>query len=175
MIGRTHAMGGILAGELLTLTVFESGGAVPAGILLAAAVAGSLAPDIDRTGSTVSKSSFLSGIVSFGVSVFSEHRAFFHTPFCLAIISFALGAFNRTLQIPYVRPATLGFVVGYLSHLLLDSLNPAGIMWLYPFRKKHYAAAKIRTGTAQEIPVRLMLVLAVIAIPGIRSIMVPAS
>ena len=165
MIGRTHAMGGILAGELLLLAGAESGGAVPSGILLAAAAAGSLVPDIDHTGSTVSRSSVVSRMVSFGVSAFSEHRRFFHTPLCLAVAALILAVLNKAFGIPYFRPAFIGFTAGYLSHLLLDSLNPTGIMWLYPFSKKQYRAAKIRTNTAQEIPVRLILTAAIIAIP----------
>ncbi|AGB17319.1 putative membrane-bound metal-dependent hydrolase (DUF457) [Halovivax ruber XH-70] len=55
------------------------------------------------------------------------HRGISHSPFAwLAFVAAALA----------VRDRTAGLAVGlaYGSHLLVDSLSPAGIQWLFPLR-----------------------------------------
>ena len=42
-----------------------------------------------------------------------------------------------------------GLVIGYFSHLVLDSFNPTGIKWLYPM-KKSISLANIKTGSNAE-------------------------
>ena len=54
------------------------------------------------------------------------HRGVFHTPIVLSII--LIGIFLATKR----KDITMAFGVGFLGHLFLDTLNPTGIMWLYP-------------------------------------------
>ena len=54
------------------------------------------------------------------------HRGILHTPIILGVI--LIGIYLATK-----RPdICAGFGVGFLSHLFIDTLNPTGIMWLYP-------------------------------------------
>lgn len=43
----------------------------------------------------------------------------------------------------------IGLVIGYFSHLVLDTFNPTGIKWLYPI-KTRVSLANIRTGSHAE-------------------------
>jgi membrane-bound metal-dependent hydrolase YbcI (DUF457 family) len=61
------------------------------------------------------------------------HRGFFHTPIILAIILIGIYLATKRADI------CAGFGVGFLSHLFIDTLNPTGIMWLYPFTTSFYS------------------------------------
>jgi inner membrane protein len=54
------------------------------------------------------------------------HRGIFHTPIVLSVI--LIGLYLATKR----KDVTLAFGAGFLGHLFLDTLNPTGIMWLYP-------------------------------------------
>ena len=54
------------------------------------------------------------------------HRGFMHTPIILGILLIAIYFATRKPEI------CAGFGAGFLGHLLLDTFNPTGIMWLYP-------------------------------------------
>lgn len=54
------------------------------------------------------------------------HRGILHTPIILGIILIILYFATKKPEI------CAGFGAGFLSHLFLDTLNPTGIMWLYP-------------------------------------------
>jgi membrane-bound metal-dependent hydrolase YbcI (DUF457 family) len=54
------------------------------------------------------------------------HRGFLHTPLILGISLIVIYLFTKRADI------CAGFGAGFLSHLFLDTLNPTGIMWLYP-------------------------------------------
>lgn len=45
----------------------------------------------------------------------------------------------------------LGVTVGYISHLLLDMLNPTGVPILYPYSKHRISVANIKTGKHEGI------------------------
>lgn len=53
------------------------------------------------------------------------HRGITHTPALLAVVALLLA-------VVVSRPAGGAFGIGALSHLLVDSATPAGVMWLYP-------------------------------------------
>ncbi len=54
-----------------------------------------------------------------------EHRGIVHTPFFMMVcVVFLFLAFGSSLS--------FSFGTGFLSHLLLDAITPAGIMLLYP-------------------------------------------
>jgi len=54
------------------------------------------------------------------------HRGLLHTPIILAVLLIAIYFATRRPDI------CAGFGAGFLSHLLIDTFNPTGIMWLYP-------------------------------------------
>lgn len=53
----------------------------------------------------------------------------------------------------------IGFILGWLSHLIIDSFNKKGVPWLYPFVKKHYSIMSITTGTKEEEIFRLISII----------------
>jgi len=103
-------------------------------IILACIVFGSLLPDIDHPSSKL-------GRYAYPISSVVKHRGFTHS-FIAAFI----------LPIPVILISTryyLPIVAGYLLHLLADTLNPTGVMWLYPY-KKHYSFKLANTGGLEE-------------------------
>ena len=50
----------------------------------------------------------------------------------------------------------VGFIIAWLSHLVIDSFNKKGVPWLYPFVTKHYSVMSITTGTKEEDFFRLV-------------------
>jgi len=54
------------------------------------------------------------------------HRGFLHTPLILGIALIGIYLVTKRPDI------CAGFGAGFLSHLFIDTLNPTGVMWLYP-------------------------------------------
>lgn len=102
-------------------------------ILLASAL-----PDIDSYKSKVGKKIKL---ISFLINIFLGHRGIFHSLFLIIPISIFIAIIN-----PEIAAA---FFIGYISHLVLDSLTPEGVMLFYPFSKKRIQGF-IRTGSLFE-------------------------
>lgn len=148
MTAKTHIMGGILAGELACAAFSMPTSYVP--VLIAGAAAGALVPDIDHHGSKISRSSKTGRVVSSLVRSFATHRGGVHTPafilLCASLMK-SLG-FLGVNEIAHVF--SLGLLAGMLSHLLLDSFNPSGIMWLWPFTVRRISFANIRTNSLWE-------------------------
>lgn len=119
MLYRTHAAGGFIAGYLLT-------GSLSCGAVAAAAA---LLPDVESPKSFVGQK--LPGVSHAGELVFGHRQAFHSLP---AAIGFLVAAFvfSKSVHLPSYF-AFAGFA-GYLSHLLLDTLNPAGVPWLWPLK-----------------------------------------
>ena len=55
------------------------------------------------------------------------HRKFIHSGLFLLIVGYAFYLFFGDYYIP--------FLIGYLSHLVLDSFSKEGINFIYPFRR----------------------------------------
>ena len=79
---------------------------------------GSVIPDIDHP------KSLLGGVV--------KHRGIVHSPLALGVsvvlLSSILSIYNANPLIVF------GFFLGYLIHLVTDSLTPMGVKWLQPFK-----------------------------------------
>lgn len=88
-------------------------------------IIGSLFPDIDEPTSTLGR--------LLPVGYFVKHRTVTHSLFAL-IIAF------------WINPL---FGIGYLTHIFLDMLTPAGIQLFYPWEKK-VGVKLIRTGSFME-------------------------
>lgn len=103
-------------------------------IILGCVMLGSLLPDIDHPSSKL-------GRYAYPISAVVKHRGFTHS---------FIGAF--ILPIPVILISTryyLPIVAGYLLHLLADTLNPTGVMWLYPY-KKHFSFKLAKVGGLEE-------------------------
>ena len=158
MTSKTHFLGGLLAGELLALFIGASA-LQDTSLLLAGAAAGALAPDIDHVNSKISRSGVAGQLASYAVSAVTHHRGFIHTPLFVVACTAALMA-GSALGLPFLVPLAAGVTAGMLSHLLLDTFNPGGIMWGWPVSKRRISLASIRTGSAGEL-----LVMAALLIP----------
>jgi len=95
-------------------------------------------PDIDSYKSKVGRKI---KPISFLINLFFRHRGIFHSPFLLILISMVIIIIKIEIA--------AAFFIGYLSHLVLDSLTPEGVMFFYPFSKKR-TKGFIRTGSLWE-------------------------
>lgn len=133
MDGITHRTIGICTG--LTAALLTQDGFLTGLALIGSSVIGSLIPDIDEPHSLIGRQ--VPGF-SHALKVIFEHRGFIHTPACMALLTALIYfALKFWCPAPYVSAITIGFVVGYLSHLILDTITPWGIMWFFPFSNKY--------------------------------------
>ena len=151
----THITGGITAG-LIYLKAAQSSdfGLAPLGVLtcagcLALAVGGSLIPDLDTK---TSKAGHAAAPASATISFFFGHRTVLHGP--LLYIALYILAVQSA---PIIQPFAFSFLLGILSHIWLDMLNPRGVPLLYPVPAKFHTV-DIPTGGFAEY-----LVLSVLA------------
>jgi len=118
------------AAEALGLGAARGGMPWPAATAyLLAALVGGVAPDLDKP------RSFWARLLSEGM--LGGHRHLSHSLAGLALAG-ALSWGALALAAPLLTfPAGLlwlGFVAGYLSHLMMDSLTRDGVPWLYPWQ-----------------------------------------
>lgn len=132
---KTHLAFGFLVG-LLSLKILDTNH--PILFILLVTVFSSL-PDIDHPKSKIGRKLFF---ISWPISLIFKHRGFFHSIFPPLILFFILYYFNLTF---------LGIAValGYLSHLIGDSITKEGINFLHPI-SKFRIQGPIRTGFLLE-------------------------
>lgn len=152
----THILGGITfalgAGIKLGLPNYS----IPAlGCLVAAASCGALIPDIDKKKTAISSKH---PFVSFFVRLFTTHRGFTHSLLALFLFAGVLYFPFVRVNIPLLTWAYYGAITGYLSHIILDMLNPDGVPLLFPL-STHISIYKIKTGGIIETFIRACLFL----------------
>lgn len=123
MMHYTHIAFGLLL-SLIYIDFFSVENQV---IFLLAALFFSLFPDIDETNSKISRKSKLA---SKAISFIFGHRGFFHTIYIPLLLFLILALLNVKVIIG------IAVLVGYISHLFLDALTPAGIRPFYPLYNK---------------------------------------
>lgn len=101
-------------------------------------------PDIDLENSKLGKKKIFRPL-----QIFVKHRGFFHSFTFLFAITFIFVFF-----IPII---SLGFFVGYASHLFADSFTINGISPFWPFSKK--SQGKLKTGGIMESSIFLIFLL----------------
>lgn len=148
MMARTH----IAVGAGLALLASGQGAFGPglAGITAAtlAAGVGSLAPDIDHPKSVVGR---MIPAVSIPLSAVFGHRGITHSLLAVGLCVWGGVWAQETLPPSGVLgSALLGFLLGYLSHLLADAFNPSGVPLLYPSRKRFRLPITVPTGGVLE-------------------------
>ena len=165
MTGKTHLAAGILIGEAFRLYAGTRDLPLIAGMIILSGV-GSLMPDIDLPNSTISKRNKATRAVSSVTSRVFTHRGFTHTlPFLLITASLIFWILSKIKFQPYLL--TSSYIVGFLSHLLLDSLNEKGVMWLWPLSDCRIYLAKIRTGSKKEKRFRILINVVATCILGV--------
>ena len=158
MTGRTHFVAGLLAGEIVVICTHTAEISGIVDIMSIAALA-ALFPDIDHPYSKISKKNILMKNVSKATTSLFKHRGFTHTVFFAVIFAALTGFIYSLIPFHLYSPVNMSAAAlcGMFSHLILDSLNPTGIMWLWPETTEHYSWAKIRTGKKGDTAVRIML------------------
>ncbi|MFH1510056.1 MAG: metal-dependent hydrolase [Candidatus Woesearchaeota archaeon] len=113
MLLRTHLVAALAAG-----LYFQS----PSWQLLLALIISATVPDIDTPKSFLGKRL---PIISYPLKFFVGHRTLFHAVWLPAALFFFLADFHSI---------SLGILIGYGSHLLLDSLTRQGVQPFYPLK-----------------------------------------
>ncbi len=90
-------------------------------LLIAAFLLGSFVPDIDTA------TSFLGKRIR-AIGWLFLHRGIFHSLVMLVMLSAIVFVFSNE--------AGIAFGLGFAGHLALDSLNPAGVRWLFPMKSR---------------------------------------
>lgn len=152
MTGTTHFIGGLtLFGLYCNMQAEISTTNITIGLILAGV--GSLMPDIDLPGSTISQ---LLLPISKAYNWLEDklckvkHRGLTHSIFPVAIL---LLIYFLTHNNPYVSY----FAIGYTSHILLDMMNKGGVPIFYPVSRRRFRIGAIRTGTVGESVVCVVL------------------
>ena len=156
MQGKTHLFTGVIAGAATGLAAFTIDSPNIAFATVVATVVGSIYPDIDNPKSMLGRKI---KPISYVINKVFGHRNFVHSPFNLLLISLAatilcvLGG-KQNFLLPL-----FGFIIGFILHLILDSITVGGIPFLYPFSKKRFHWTKMRTGgMGEKMFVGLMLI-----------------
>ena len=145
MMGSTHAMAGFVIWYALERAHLSP----PLGIIVL--VIGSLLPDIDHPHGTLRQMMDLPKFLAQPVSEILPHRGPTHTIWAgisLSLLTIGLAAWAGNSLLVTLGTG-LAMLIGYGSHLVLDSLNPSGVKWLSPWKdsKLH---GPIRTGSRGE-------------------------
>ena len=144
-MGSTHAM----AGFVIWFAMVRANISPPLGII--AVVLGSLLPDIDHPNGTLRQMMDLPEFLKHPIGEIIPHRGPTHTIWAgilFSMLAVFLAAWGRN---PILVSLAMGLamLIGYSSHLVLDSLNPTGVKWLSPWKdlKLH---GMITTGSRGE-------------------------
>ena len=150
MIFLTHLLGGVLALVYFRhFTGIASTGGSGKIIAIATAMLFSVLPDIDTIKSKAGKAlQPFSTVISF---VF-RHRGFLHSFIFAAIVYFGI----HYLFSPGIAAAA---VIGYSSHLLLDSFTKEGIMPFWPLSKIKLKGFVKTGGLAEKLILAVIIAL----------------
>ena len=163
MTGISHRLGGICAG-LGAISLLQATDIKSQGIILGAAVIGSLLPDIDTAQSTISYKipavravvGVMQGLVRAMAGLLPRkqrdyirstigHRGITHSLLFSLIFPALIIAVGYNLHTSHAIMAALGMMAGILSHILLDIFSNGSPLFL-PFSKKRVTGARIKTG-----------------------------
>ncbi len=136
--GKTHFLGGLTAGLIASSALGLTLGKTI--IITAVSGIGGLIPDIDHEKSIITQKTNVAG---WAISRAFRHRGVLHTPIVYIILNAVLWLLlnNMNAEI-YIT----GMFIGEISHLVLDSFNRMGIMWLWPLSKKRFHVLSVRSG-----------------------------
>lgn len=147
MMAATHVLAGVAA-----WTAGSGLAGLPAEpAMLTAAGIGSLLPDIDHPDSWFGRRF---RYVSVPLAMVIGHRGITHSLLALALCLAGLALLGR-------HAVAAPVLVGYLSHLVCDSLTVGGVPLLWPWRRP-FGLRLVRTGSAAE----LLLAAALLAVVG---------
>ncbi len=149
-----------MLGGIFTYFILSSLGVLPHNSsLLLFAVLGSITPDLDHPKSFISHLTLITRVLSYGFSEFG-HRTLLHSVLGIALWYVILKYLLPFVGIILGYYQILAFLLGYTSHLVLDSLTVRGIDWTWPFgfiRTRFI----IKTGSIGELIFALLLLVGI--------------
>ena len=153
---KTHRVGGICSGIIASTLLISKdisfNNLLASGIIVYGASIGCCIPDIDKSTSKIGRKPLIKPI-SLMIQKMFGHRTITHSLimslFTSLILLFSTYYVKGPVHFLYSN-FIIGCCVGYLSHLLLDSMTVEGIPIFYPFVKKNYRICKFRTGKSEE-------------------------
>ena len=146
MIHSTHTIFGIFLITILYEVFPFLNHHIPFIYAAVIAAVAALVPDLDHPRGYLSRGNW--AIISIAIRRTTEHRGWTHSligAVIFTVISIVIFWYFHA-KLLYAFP----FFVGYLSHLLSDSLNPTGVKWLWPFNERKLKSS-IRTGSEGEL------------------------
>lgn len=164
MMFKTHIVAGALTGIGIASILPDSGMVadeiVMSSMTIGGALLGSMFPDIDKPSSKLGrKVKPLSYVIEF---IFG-HRGFTHSlPFLVLFSSLCWFYIENGISpelFYYVKYAFLGFVGGFISHLLLDWVTKQPVPIFYPISRKGYALYLFKTNGVGEFIFRWIMIL----------------
>ena len=159
MNGRTHMAGGVALACGLNITGAFADSPVKLAALIGSSLIGAVILDIDKKNTTISNRH---PVVSFFTRLFTTHRGFTHSLLSMVITGSLVYIISSAIVPNLKNPVCSGYLLGYLSHLILDMLNPKGVPLFFPCKVK-ISLAGIKTGGITEAVIRLALVVVIIA------------
>lgn len=140
MTWKTHTLGGFALTGAIGTMIQMSPSQLP--FVMGVGAISALIPDLDQPNSKASRYG-INRLIAYPLNKFFGHRGFIHSPLLYLCLTLLLIAARSPMWL------WLGFFSGTFSHLLLDTLNPTGIPWLWPY-KKWFHLVDIRTNSAGE-------------------------
>jgi inner membrane protein len=144
MMGLNHVITGALA-YLSVDQVTHSRLTAPSLNYLAAAVLGSLTPDLDSPKSSLGRRV---RPLSWSLKIIYGHRGFTHS--LLACLLVGIGLSFACFKWPGWTTYGVAFTIGYTSHILADWLTREGVPLLWPFPKRFRCPLHFATGGLLE-------------------------
>lgn len=128
VLGITHAVAGVFVGVILGQVYGLS-----APLVLFAAL-GALLPDIDHPASKL-------GRYFKSLRWFAKHRGFFHSLFAAVLFTVLVHLANESISYPALY--AVAFLLGFLSHLVLDAWTKEGIQPFFPVNIRFKGKRKV--------------------------------
>lgn len=133
MMAPTHMAAGALIGTAMCINGTYAPEETAA--VLACAVLGSLFPDIDSVSSKLGRKLLA---VSGPIQLVIGHRTMFHAPLLYGLLYGISLFFTQSGSL--LSLLSLVACLSAMSHILLDSLNPGGVPFLWPYSHKYHLA-----------------------------------
>lgn len=151
MEGKNHIICAAASGVIYSAVYFENFPMVLCAI--GASVLGGLIPDIDLPSSTMGKKV---KIIAKTINKAFGHRTITHS-----------GLWLIPLIIYYFKSPNMilgGYIVGFTSHLISDSMTSGGLPWLWPFSKTRFRLTKFKSGQIDLLFVLLTIIIMAIGV-----------